>query len=152
MYNLNDTLRAIGRVMARYAQEKATSLETDEIIEASPLLKKWVAGTMDKPVSHEAGDVKTYENQPWKCAIAHTHHGEDGWDPVSSRTLWAPYHAKRKDYALPYVQPTAAHDAYQNGEWMVFIDGITYECVGNDVVHDPTVYPQGWKAYTESVE
>ena len=149
MYSLDATLRSLGRVMARYAQDNVVDFDENKTIEAAPLLKVWVSGTMEKPVTYNIGDVRTYENQPWKCALTHTHHGEEGWDPLASRTLWTPYHAKKREYALPYVQPTAAHDAYQNGEWMIWSDGNYYECIGNDVVHTPDVYPQGWNVYVE---
>lgn len=152
MYSLDTTLRALGRVMARYAQDKVGDFDANATIEAAPLLKVWVAGTMENPVMYTVGDVRTYENQPWKCAQSHTHHGEAGWDPIASRNLWSPYHSQKREYALPYVQPTAAHDSYQNGEWMIWTDGNYYECIGNAVVHAPDVYPQGWRIYSEPNE
>lgn len=152
MYKVDETLRAIGRVMARYAQEKTSAFEQDEIIEAAPLLKTWVAGTTEKPVSYTSGDVRTTGGQPWKCALSHTHRGEDGWDPLSSRTLWSPYHARKKEYALPYVKPTGAHDAYNKGEWMVFTDGQYYMCKDDGTVHNPNEYPSSWEVYTPTSE
>lgn len=152
MYGLEVTLRSLGRVMARYAQDNVVDFDADKAIEAAPLLKVWVAGTMKNPVTYNIGDVRTHENQPWKCAQSHTHHGEPGWDPSTSRALWSPYHSKKREYALPYVQPTASHDAYQNGEWMIWTDGNCYECIGNDVVHTPDSYPAAWRIYLGSNE
>ena len=145
MYSRNETLRAIGRMMARYAQDNAGGMDADGIIESAPLMKPWQAGTMEAPVEYAKGDVRTYDGQPWKCSQAHTHHGEEGWDPVSSRALWAPYHANRADYALPYVQPTHAEDAYYIGEYMVYTDGKTYRCEANAVSLPPDVLPDAWE-------
>lgn len=147
MYSTNDTLRAIGRVMARYAQDHATSTDTDGVIEAAPLLKPWQAGTMEKPITYKAGDVRTDKNQPWKCVQAHTHHGEDGWNPAatSARALWAPYHATRREYALPYVPPTNAEDAYKAGEWMIWTDGLRYMANRDAVTYGPDILTDAWE-------
>lgn len=145
MYSNNDTFRAIGRVMARYAQDTASTMDADGVIEAAPLMKPWKAGSMSEPVSYAAGDVRTDENQPWKCSQAHTHHGEPGWNPASSRALWSPYHAKRREYALPYVAPTHAEDAYYTGEWMTWTDGLAYKALRDAVDLGPDVLPDAWE-------
>lgn len=145
MYSRDDTFRAIGRVMARYAQEHAAGRDADGVIEAAPLLKPWTAGSMEAPVSYTAGDVRTDENQPWKCVQTHTHHGEPGWNPAAMRALWAPYHATKREYALPWVAPTNATDAYNAGEWMIWTDGLVYKALRDAVVHDPDVLPDAWE-------
>lgn len=150
MYNLNETLRAIGRVMARYAQDHVGDFDTNGVIESAPLLNTWKSGTTENPIEYKTGDVRSYANQPWKCNMDHTHHGEDGWDPLTSRTLWSPYHSKRFEYALPYVQPTGAHDAYNEGEWMVWVDGRYFRCKNNGTVHTPEQYPQAWEEYIQA--
>lgn len=149
MYSTNETMRAIGRVMARYAQDTVGAMDADGVIEAAPLMKPWQAGSTGTPVSYAVGDVRTDENQPWKCVQAHTHYGETGWNPAASsaRALWSPYHATRQDYALPYVAPTNATDAYNEGEWMVWTDGLYYRCIGNAVVRDPGVLPSAWEVF-----
>ena len=144
MYSMNETIRAIGRVMARYAHDHAPGAAADGVIEAAPLLKPWAAGSMEAPVSYETGDVRTDENQPWKCVQAHTHHGEPGWNPAAMRALWAPYHATKKEYALPWVQPTNATDAYNTGEWMIWTDGLAYKALSNSLVYGPDVLPDAW--------
>ena len=146
MYGRNETLRAIGRMMARYAQEKAQTLDADGAIEAAPLLKPWKAGSMAEPAAYFMGDVRTDEGQPWKCVQAHTHYGEDGWNPANSCALWAPYHATKREYALPWVQPTNATDVYNAGEWMIWTDGLTYQAVQNTLDRGPDVLPEAWSA------
>ena len=145
MYSNSDTFRAIGRVMARYAQDHAPDADADGVIEAAPLLKPWATGSMEAPVSYAAGDVRTDENQPWKCVQAHTHHGEPGWNPAAMRALWAPYHATKKEYALPWVQPTNATDAYNTGEWMIWTDRLSYKALSNALVYGPDVLPDAWE-------
>lgn len=145
MYSRNETLRAMGRMMARYAQGTVTEMESDEVIQSAPLLKPWTAGTFDKPVAHEKDEVRTDENQPWRCVQAHTHYGEDRWNPAASRALWAPYHAKTQPNALPYVAPTNAEDAYNTGEWMIWTDGLAYMCKDDATVYGPDVLPGAWE-------
>lgn len=147
MYSRNDTLRAIGRMMARYAQEKAQTLEADGAIEAAPLLKPWKAGSMTEPAAYSAGDVRTDESQPWKCVQTHTHYGEEGWNPANSRALWAPYHATKREYALPWVQPTNATDVYNAGEWMIWTDGLAYQALQNTLDRGPDVLPAAWEVW-----
>lgn len=144
MYGRNETLRAMGRMMARFAQAQA--FDADGTIEAAPLLKEWQAGTMEMPASYITGDVRTYDFQPWRCVQAHVHYGEAGWDPASARALWAPYHATRKEYALPFVQPTNAADAYNTGEWMIWTDGRVYQALRDAVDRGPDVLADAWQA------
>lgn len=122
-------------------------MDANGIIEAAPLMKPWIPGTMEAPVSYAAGDVRTDENQPWKCSQTHIHHGEEGWNPAASsaRALWAPYHATKREYALPWVAPTHAQDAYYTGEWMIWTDGLAYCCQSNSVVYGPDVLPDAWE-------
>lgn len=145
MYSKNDTFRAIGRVMAHYAQDMASAMDADGVIDAAPLLKPWKAGSVTEPVSYSPGDVCTDENQPWKCSQAHTHHGEPGWNPAASRTLWSPYHAKSCANALPYVAPTHAEDAYYTGEWMLWTDGFKYRALRDAVDRGPDVLLDAWE-------
>ena len=149
MYSRSETLRAMGRLMARMAQETAQTLEADGAIEAAPLLKPWTAGSMTAPVNYAANDVRTEAGQPWRCVQAHAHHGEEGWNPAASRALWSPYHATRQSHALPYVAPSCASDAYNAGEWMVWTDGLAYQALRDAVDRGPDELPDAWKAGEE---
>ena len=105
-------------------------------------------GTSESPASYAAGDVRTYAGQPWKCAQAHTHRGEPGWEPGTAASLWANYHAMDAAHALPWITPTGAHDAYQTGEWMIWTDGNTYRCTQNATVWGPDELPSAWEVGT----
>ena len=47
-----------------------------------------------------------------------------------------------------YVQPTGGHDAYKIGD-IVTYNGQKYECLIDNCVWTPDVYPQGWKLIEE---
>lgn len=147
MYSNNDVFRAIGRLMAMYAQDTASTMDADRVIEAAPLLKLWQSGTMTEPVNYAVGDVRADEDQPWKCIQAHTHYGEPGWNPaaVSARSLWSPYHAQSSVNALPYVAPTNATDAYYTGEWMIWTDGTACKALRDAVDRGPDELPDAWE-------
>lgn len=146
-YSNADMARAVGLTMARFAQSSAETADADGVIESAPLLAVWKAGTMETPVTYAAGDIRTDENQPWKCSQAHTHHGEEGWNPAAhtARALWAPYHAKSAENALPYVAPTHAEDAYCAGEWMIWTDSMRYRAKQDAVTYGPDVLPDAWE-------
>ena len=139
------TMRAIGTMVARLARTAAPESNANEVIDLYPLLEPWKAGTMDAPVNYAVGDVRTHAGQPWKCAQAHTHRGEPGWEPGTAASLWAAYHATDAAHALPWIAPTGAHDAYQTGEWMIWTDGNTYRCTQNATVWGPDELPSAWE-------
>lgn len=47
-----------------------------------------------------------------------------------------------------YVQPTGGHDAYKIGDKITY-NGKKYECLIDNCVWTPDVYPQGWKLIEE---
>ena len=138
-----DTMRAIGRLAARQARKQAKDGTANEVIDLGPLLEPWKAGTSESPIDYAVGDVRTYNNQPWKCVQAHTHHGEPGWEP-GAVSMWGAYHATDAHHALPWVKPTGAHDMYKAGEYMIWTDGNKYKCV-QDTAYSPEEYAQAWE-------
>ena len=142
-----NTMRAVGMMVARMARGRAveSDVAANEIIDLAPLLEPWHAGTSESPASYAAGDVRTYAGQPWKCAQAHTHRGEPGWEPGTAASLWAAYHATDAAHALPWQAPTGAHDAYNVGEWMIWTDGKPYRCAQNATVWGPDEMPGAWE-------
>lgn len=144
MFDLNK-LRAIGAMVAKQAREKAAAdpEAANDIIDMSPLLKEWKPGTMDKPVTYERLDVRTYDNLPWWCVTAHTHHGEEGWEPGSASALWAQYHGRDAAHALPFK--AEGHNPYNAGHWCTE-DETPYECLQDGTVHPPSVLLSAWRA------
>lgn len=140
-----NTMRAIGKLIARQARKQAPEAAANEVIELGPLLAPWKAGTSESPIDYAVGDVRTYNSQPWKCVQAHTHHGEPGWEP-GTVSMWGAYHATDATHALPWTKPTGAHDMYKEGEYMG-TDGKTYQCV-SDTAYSPEEYAQAWEVVT----
>lgn len=44
-----------------------------------------------------------------------------------------------------FIQPTGGHDAYNQGDQVLFTDGQVYMSLINNNVWSPSVYPQGWQ-------
>lgn len=149
MFNL-DKLHAMGRMIANVAHEKAADEATpaNDVISMASLLKLWKAGSMENPVEYAKNDVRTYNGIPWRCAIAHTHHGEAGWEPGSGNSLWFPYHATERKYALPYVM-ICAETVYNTGEWMIWTDGLAYMAKQDAVAYGPDALPDAWEVAAE---
>lgn len=143
MFDL-EKMRAIGKMMAKQAQEKAAAEPeaANEIIDMSPLLKAWKPGTMDKPVTFARGDVRVYDSLPWWCVTAHTHHGEEGWEPGSTSALWAQYHSRDAAHALPFK--AEGHNPYNTGHWCTE-DGTAYECLQDGTTYPPSVLSSAWR-------
>ena len=140
MYSGTEIARAMGRMLARYARERAQTagVAANEVIEAGPLLAAWTPG------AYVIGDVRTQDGVPWRCCQAHDSTGQAGWGPGEAAALWAPYHGTDAAHALPWVQPTGAHDMYKAGECMVWTDGGVYRCV-SDTVYTPEQYAAAWE-------
>lgn len=138
-----NTMRAIGRLIALQARKQVLEAAANDVIDLGPLLEPWKAGTSESPIDYTVGDVRTYNNQPWKCVQAHTHHGEPGWEP-GAVSMWGAYHATDATHALPWVKPTGAHDMYKAGEYMIWTDGNKYKCV-QDTAYSPEEYIQAWE-------
>ena len=139
MLNL-EKFKAVGMMAARQAREKASSegATANEVISMVALLKPWQEGVQT------AGEVVAYNGKPYKVVQNHDSTGNPGWNPELAPALFAPYHATSKAYALPYVAPTGAHDAYMRGEWALWADE-AYECQQDGTVYDPSVLPAAWK-------
>ena len=80
---------------------------------------------------------------PYECITAHDSSINTDWT-IDTPALWKPYHSRTKEFALPWVPPTGAHDMYKTGEFMIFTDGEIYECV-SDTNYNPSEYAAAWK-------
>ena len=97
------------------------------------------------PGVYAAGDIRTNPEtgDPRECILAHDSRTNPDWT-IATAALWKPYHSRKKEYALPWEQPTGAHDLYKSGEYMVWTDGKIY-CCNSDTNFSPADYPEGWK-------
>lgn len=80
---------------------------------------------------------------PKECMTAYDGTVQQDWT-IDTATLWKPWHSRKKEYALPWEQPTGAHDMYKAGEYMIWTDGNTYQCT-QDTNFSPEEYPQAWE-------
>ena len=94
---------------------------------------------------HDAGEVATspQTGYPYECMTAYDGTVQQDWT-IDNRTLWKPWHSRKLEYALPWEQPTGAHDMYKTGEYMIWTDGTVKKCV-QDTNFNPTEYAQAWE-------
>lgn len=94
---------------------------------------------------HEAGEVALHPDTgyPKECMTAYDGTVQQDWT-IDNRTLWKPWHSRKKEYALPWEAPTGAHDMYHAGEYMIWTDGTVKKCL-RDTNFSPAEYPQAWE-------
>lgn len=139
---MDSTFNALAAALRRIKREAIAAAPTaapDDVIADAALLRAWTPG------DYAAGDVRVQDGYPYKCCQAHDSTDNPDWDPATNRALWVPYHAKSPKWALPYVAPTGAHDAYQGGEYMVWTDGQIYRCNTDNTVWGPDTLPDVWE-------
>lgn len=139
---MDSTFNALAAALRRIKREAiaaAPTADPDDVIADAALLQPWVPG------NYTTGDVRVQDGYPYKCCQAHDSSNNPDWDPVTQRALWVPYHAKTAKWALPYVAPSGAHDAYQTGEYMIWTDGQIYRCNTDNTVWGPDTLPGAWE-------
>ena len=94
---------------------------------------------------YEVGDVRTHPvtGTPKECITAYDGSVQPDWT-IDTATLWKPWHSRKKEYALPWEQPTGAHDMYKTGEYMIWTDGTVKKCI-QDTNFSPVEYAQAWE-------
>ena len=139
---MDSTFNALAAALRRIKREAIAAAPTaapDDVIADAALLRPWTPG------DYAAGDVRVQDGYPYKCCQAHDSTDNPDWDPATNRALWVPYHAKSPKWGLPYVAPTGAHDAYQDGEYMIWTDGQIYRCNTDNTVWGPDTLPDVWE-------
>lgn len=94
---------------------------------------------------HEVGEVATHPETgyPKECILAYDGTVQQDWT-IDTPTCWKPWRSRKAEYALPWEQPTGAHDMYKAGEYMIWTDGSIKKCV-QDTNFNPTEYAQAWE-------
>ena len=139
---MDSTFNALAAALRRIKREAIAAAPTaapDDVIADAALLRPWTPG------DYAAGDVRVQDGYPYKCCQAHDSTDNPDWDPATNRALWVPYNATTAKWALPYAAPTGAHDAYQDGEYMVWTDGQIYRCNTDNTVWGPDTLPGAWE-------
>lgn len=97
------------------------------------------------PSVYAVGDIRTNPETgyPRECMTAHDSTVNTDWT-IQTASIWKPYHSRKKEYALPWEQPTGAHDMYKTGEYMVWTDFEVYRCK-MDTNFSPEEYADAWE-------
>lgn len=121
------------------ADKLAASEDKTLAIACMAFFEPWTKG------AYSVGDVRTdpATGYPYECILAHDSTTNPDWN-ISVRTLWKPYHSRKKEYALPWEQPTGAHDLYKAGEFMIWADYEIYKCLA-DTNFSPADYAGAWE-------
>lgn len=122
----------------------------DSLAALLPLMADWSLydGPNESAASvYAVGDARKYLGQPYTCGQAHTTAGDPNRAPDKAPSLWAVYHAKSAEYALPFVPVTGAHDLYKADEYMIWTDGSIQRCK-QDTAYSPVEYAQAWETVT----
>lgn len=132
--NIIERARNLKKLIREYAEK---SEDKTLVIATNEYYESWAPGV------YNVGDVRTNQNGiPYECISAHDSTVNTDWT-IDVRTLWKPYHSSKKEYALPFEQPTGTHDMYRVGEYMIY-DEITYLC-NEDTSYSPKDYAQAWE-------
>ena len=138
---MNEALESL----IRYARGKllAELAETDDKTEG--ISCRGLIPAYEQNHYYSVGDVRLHPETgyPRECIMAYDGTVQQDWT-IDTATLWKPWHSRKKEYALPWEQPTGAHDMYKAGEYMIWTDGYTYLCK-EDTNFSPADYPQAWE-------
>lgn len=94
---------------------------------------------------HEVGEVATSPETgyPYECMTDYDGSVQQDWT-IDTPSVWKPWHSRKKEYALPWEQPTGEHDMYKAGEYMIWTDGIVKHCL-QDTNFSPEEYADAWE-------
>ena len=124
--------------------EKAISameMTDAEALECVELYPRWVINK-----AYEIKDMVNYNNLLYRCVQAHT--SQDAWTPDVSVSLWDEVKINADTGYDEWQQPTGAHDAYNTGDRVVYMEQI-YESLIDGNTYSPDAYPAGWQLVTE---
>lgn len=110
----------------------AGELTNDDILEIVSLYPRYEVG-----VSYEVGDRIAYHGILYEVIQSHT--SQEDWSPDATESLYTP--KVPEGTIAEWVQPTGAHDAYQQGDKVIY-NGEIYVSDINDNVWSPDDY--GW--------
>ena len=119
--------------------EKAVPAMTDDqIIYKRALCAKWAEG------KHAVDEVRTVDSYPYKCRQEHdtAEHPDIVPGGTAWATFWIPFHGTSPETALPFVQPTGAHDMYKVDEYALF--DVLMRCK-RDTAYHYTDDPDAWE-------
>ena len=117
--------------------------------EFAPIMRPWIAGTVEAPVIYALNDLRTENGVPYKCTTAHTHSGESNWNPAAGSSLWRRFHGTTPETAWEFTADSA--NPYLKDEYCIENDK-TYKCLIDNTVYAPSVLPANWEELTNGEE
>ena len=123
-----DLATLIDRIHFYHASGDITTAQMEELIEQA---RTYAKDTLDI-------DVKAEILALWDAV----HEIQKSIAPVEEPV--DPGDEPEPDIIPEYVQPTGAHDAYNEGDKVSF-NGKVYRCIMNNCVWNPEIYPAGWE-------
>lgn len=117
--------------------------------EFAPIIRPWIAGTVEEPIEYKLNDLRTENGAPYKCTSPHTHYGEEGWNPENGTSLWRRYHGTTSSTAWEFTSDGA--NPYLKGEYCIENDMI-YKCLIDNTVYAPSILPSNWEKFIEGNE
>ena len=136
-----DPTAALQEIQTQAIIEKIKSSEDKTLgIQCMALFPAYV---QDK--RHEVGEVAAHPETgyPKECIQAYDGSVQVDWT-IDTSVCWKPWHSRKKEYALPFVHPTAAYDMYKEGEYMIWTDGVIKKAL-RDTDFSPDEYPSDWE-------
>ena len=109
------------------------NLEDEDALDVPLLFPKWQLN-----VSYSVGDRVAHEDTLYKCLQAHTSQAD--WTPNVAVSLWVRVDNPAEEWP-EWIQPTGAHDAYDQGA-KVSHNGAHWISDVNSNVWEPGLY--GW--------
>lgn len=101
--------------------------------------------------THQTEGLSEEWEQTWECHQAIDPAKNPGVVPGVSAwfTFFKPLHGKTPETARPWVRPQyGTTDIYKYREYMIWSDGLIYECVAeNGTNYSPDEFPGGWVAH-----
>ena len=109
------------------------TIDEETATEHIDLFSPWVEG-----IAYEMGNIRSYENELYRCVQAHT--SQSDWTPDKVPALWVKIGDPGEEFP-EWSQPVGAHDAYAKGDKVSF-GGKHWESTVDNNVWQPGVY--GW--------
>ena len=130
----------------RYTREKMLSELAESEDKTAGIACRGLIPVYEQNRKYAIGDVRLHPDTgfPCECMTAYDGSVQPDWT-IDTATLWKPWHSRKPEWALPWGQPTGAHDMYKEGEYMIWTDDKTYRCK-SDTNFSPAEYAQAWEA------
>lgn len=100
------------------------------------VIRPWAAG------AYAMGDVRMYNNIPYRCKQAHDSTANPAWNPAAAPALWGHYHGTTPETARQFEADSA--NVYKSGEYAIE-NGNVYRNLFEGNVYAPSVLPERWE-------